>query len=109
MMIHHPLRFVMALYLLFGWIYFLTIHAHCSVYEFYFEFILFPVWIFYENIVYFYEYHNFHDILFINIISIPVPFSVFYMLSFSHYFYLALVYLIFYISLGLYINIKMFR
>ena len=108
-MIHHPLRFVMALYLLFGWVYFLSVHARCPVYETYFVLILFPIWIFYEDFVYFFEYSNLRDILFINFISLPVPFFVFYTLSFGHYYYFTLAYLIFYISLGLYINFKMFR
>jgi len=108
-MIHHPLRFAMALYLLFGWIYYLVIHAHCPVYVVYFVLILFPIWIFYEDFADFCEYSNLRDILFINIISLPVPFFVFYTLSFGHYYYLTLAYLIFYISLGLYINFKMFR
>jgi hypothetical protein len=108
-MIHHELRFAMALYLLFGWIYFLSIHAHCSVYEIYFLFILFPAWIFYEDFVFFYKYSNLRDILFINIISLPIPYFIFYTLSFEHYYYFTLAYLIFYISLGFYINYRAFR
>jgi len=108
-MIHHPLRFVMALYLLFGWIYYLVLHAHSSIGVIVFTLILFPAWIFYEDFVYIFEYHEAIDVLLINIISFPVPFSVYYTLSFSHYFYITLAYLILYIALGVYINVKMFR
>jgi len=108
-MIHHPLRFIMALYPLYGWIYYLVLHAHSPFYMVLFTLILFPAWIFYEGFVYIYEYHNVVDVLSINIVSFPVPFSVYYTLSLGHYFYFTLAYLIFYIALGLYINIKMFR
>jgi len=104
-MIHHPLRFVMALYLLFGWVYYLVVHTHFPVYSL----ILFPIWIFYEDFVYFCEYSNLRDILFINFLSLPVPFFVFYTLSFGRYYYFTLAYLVFYISLGLYINFKTLR
>jgi len=54
----------MALYLLYGWIYYLVIHARCPVYIVYFTLILFPIWIFYENFADFCEYSNLRDILF---------------------------------------------
>jgi len=108
-MIHHPLRFVMALYPLFGWIYYLVLHAHCPIYVIDFVLVLFPAWIFYENFFCFYEYHNVRGILFVNLISFPVPFFVYYTLSRGHYYFLTLAYLIFYVSLGVYINVKMFR
>lgn len=109
MIVHHPLRFVMALYPLYGWIYFLVLKAHCPVYVVYFTLFLFPIWIFYENLASFHEYHDVHTILFVNSISLPVPFFIFYTLSLSQYFYLTLAYLIFYIALGVYFNVKMFR
>jgi len=74
-----------------------------------FTLILFPAWIFYESFVYVFEYLDAFDVLYINILSFPVPFSVYYTLSFGHYFYITLAYLIFYIALGVYINVKMFR
>ncbi|AOS58423.1 conserved lipothrixviral protein [Sulfolobus islandicus filamentous virus 2] len=109
MIIHHPLRFVMALYLFYGWIYFLVLKAHCPVYFVYFTLFLFPAWILYEDFIYLREYYDVSAILFINIISLPVPFFVFYTLSLDKYFYLTLAYLVSYISLGVYFNAKMFR
>jgi len=108
-MIHHPLRFVMALYLLFGWVYYLVLHAHCPIYVIDFVLALFPAWIFYENFACFYEYGNVRGILFVNILSFPVPFFVYYTLSRGCYYFLTLAYLIFYIALGVYINVKMFH
>jgi len=58
--IRHTLRFVIALYLLYGWVYYLVVHAHVSVYMYYFALFFFPLWILYEDI---FDYLEFRDAL----------------------------------------------
>ena len=116
-MIHHPLRFAMALYLLSGWIYYLVSRLHCPTYVDDFVIILFLAWIFYEDFVCVQEYGNVRVVVYVNILSVPVPFLIYCLLSrycynfvtFVYHNFIAITYLIFYIALGVYFNVKMFR
>jgi len=107
--VRHTLRFAIALYLLYGWIYYLSVHAHVSLYMYYFTLFFFPLWILYEDVIDYLEFHDTLTNIVINLFSLPVPYFFYYTLSHYTYYYLTFVYVFLYVLFGVIINIYSVR
>ena len=112
--IHHPLRFVMGLYPIMGLVVGIIIY---NLYPYYFigSIIgIFSIWIIYESIIDYTEYHEKWIVIIINAIGVPACISIYLIMSYGFpkiiiintVILSALIYFLVYILLGIIINIK---
>ena len=111
-MIRHPLRFVLGLYPVTGWITGIEFFTHYPAYYISFTFTIFLTWILYENVSEYVEFGGVREIIIINIIGVLGLLSVFYLaytdfpMRLNPLQILPILYLIFYVIYGTYINIE---
>jgi len=76
---------------------------------YYFTLFFFPLWILYENIFDYIEFHDTRTNVVINLFSLPVPYFLYYTLSRYTYYYLTFAYVFLYVLFGVIINIYSIR
>jgi hypothetical protein len=115
--VHHPLRFLLGLYPMSGWIIGLLVYDNFPSWYIEVSEVLLGLWILYESIVDYIEYGDIVLDIVVNFISFVAGLSVYYLITngfpviikFGIIYDVVYLYIVFFIIVSVVLNVVMFR